>query len=75
MIGGNYYVVEVAISDPRQRQVMWRAMEEHKLQADAVSAARARGKGLNQRVRVMKISVECVWANSDALVAMGEPAK
>ena len=74
MIGakGTYYTVQMAISDPRQREVLWGgALNAHKFKADAISAARQFGKN-GQRVRVMMITEECVWANNEALVAAGE---
>jgi hypothetical protein len=72
MIGtkGSYYRVEQAISDPRQRDIWWRDVgEEYKYRTDAVSAAR---RIKNERVRVISVTEECVWANSAALVANGD---
>jgi hypothetical protein len=72
MIGqkGSYYRIEQAISDPRQRDVWWRDTGcEYKLRVDAVSAAR---RIKNERVRVVLVSEECVWANNQALVSAGK---
>jgi hypothetical protein len=70
MIGtkGYYYRVEFAISDPRQKDVVWRGGAEYKLRTEAVSAARKTG----ERSRVIAITEECVWASSAALVANGD---
>jgi len=70
--GGKYYRVDVGISDPRQRDVWWRPNSEHAYSADAIAEAK-RTKA--KRIRVVRVDEECVWANNEALVAMGEPAK
>jgi len=68
--GGKYYRIEIAISDPRQKDMWWRESGVAKLQVDAERTARQLAKG-GQRVRVVRIDEECVWANQAALVASG----
>jgi hypothetical protein len=72
MIGksGTYYRAEIAISDPRQRDIWWREVGAYRYKADAMSAARRLGRG--ERVRVVCVREECVWASTEALVAAGE---
>lgn len=67
--GGKYYRIEIGISDPRQRDVWWRAVADHAYSADAISEAK-RTKA--KRIRVVRVDEECVWANAEALVANGD---
>lgn len=69
MIGtkGSYYRVEIAISDPRQRDVWWREIGMAAYKAEAVALARKQ----TDPARVVLVLEECVWLNTKAQVATG----
>ena len=70
MIGtkGSYYRVEIAISDPRQRDVWWREVDMATYKAKAVALARMQ----LSPARVVLVTEECVWLNPKAQVATGD---